>query len=90
MYIFQTNMTVAIIASKSAIIISIMMIVVALRPNDLSDKSSKFLESNEDKDGPETSFCSLKSWFQKISDPSFECNQQEFDATGGINIFLSI
>ena len=81
-------MTVAIIASKSAIIISIMMIVVALRPNDLSDKSSKLLECNEDGSG--TSFCSLSSWFQKISEPSFECSKQEFDATGGINIFLSI
>ena len=64
-------MTVAIIASKSAIIISIMMIVVALRPNDLSDKSSKLRDSNEDKDGPETSFGAsnfIPSWmyWQKL------------------------
>ena len=81
-------MTVAIMASKSSLIISILIILVASGPNDLSDKSSKLLECNEDGSG--TSFCSLSSWFQKISDPSFECNQQEFDATGGINIFLSI
>ena len=80
-------MTVAIMASKRTIIISIMMIVVASGPNDLSDKSSKLLGCNEDGSG--TSFCSLSSWFRKISDPAFECNEQEFDATGGINI-LSI
>ena len=77
-------MTVAIMASKRTIIISIMMIVVASGPNDLSDKSSKLLEYNEDGSG--TSFCSLSSWFQKIRDPSFECSKQEFDATGGISI----
>ena len=77
-------MTVAIMASKRTIIISIMMIVVASGPNDLSDKSSKSLECNEDGSG--TSFCSLSSWFQKIRDPSFECSKQEFDATGGISI----
>ena len=77
-------MTVTITASQIAIILSIMMILVAPGPSDLSDKSSKSLECNED--GPGTSFCSLSSWFQKIKDPSFECSKQEFDATGGISI----
>ena len=81
-------MTVPIMDSKRIIIISILVILVASGPNDSSKKSSKLLECNED--GSRTSFCSLSSWFQKISDPSFECKKQEFDASGGINILLSV
>ena len=81
-------MTVAIMDSQRIIVISILAILVVSGPNDSSKKSSKLLECNED--GSRTSFCSLSSWFQKISDPSFECKKQEFDASGGINIFSSI
>ena len=81
-------MTVAIMDSKRIIIISILVILVASGPNDSSKKSSKLLGCNED--GSRTSFCSLSSWFPKISDPSFECKKQEFDASGGINISLSV
>ena len=81
-------MTVAIMDSKRIMIISILVILVVPGPNDSSKKSSKLLECNED--GSRTSFCSLSSWFQKISDPSFECKKQEFDASGGINILLSV
>ena len=78
-------MTVAIMDSKRIIIISILVILVVSGPNDSSKKSSRLLECNED--GSKTSLCSLSSWFKKISDPSFECKKQEFDATGGINYF---
>ena len=81
-------MTVTIMASKFTIILPILIIPVASGPNDLSDKSSKLLNCNED--GSVTSFCSLTSWFKKISDPSFECDKQELDANGGINILLTI
>lgn len=62
--------------------------------NNLSScQPSQLTDRNKDKDGIarlhlDTSFGSLSSWFQKISNPSFECSKQEFATTDGIFILL--
>ena len=71
-----------------------MLIVTLLKysdANELSCKSDKLRESNERKDGVDksylgSSFSSLDSWFQKISNPSFECNKEEVDTFSGMPI----
>ena len=62
--------------------------------NNLSScQPSQLTDCNKDKDGIaqlhlDTSFCSLSSWFQKISNPSFECSKQDVETTDGIVILL--
>ena len=84
-------MKVAIVSRKTAIQILILILVATSNAINLSCKSSGLPECNEEKDGIDQShigpsFCSLESWFQKISSPSFECNNEELDTFDGITI----
>ena len=76
---------------ETAIQLSILILFATSSASNLSCKSSELLECNEEKNGIDEShrgpsFCPLESWFQKISKPSFECNNEELDNFDGITI----
>ena len=72
--------------------ISILTLFATSNATNLSCKSSESIECGKEKDRyhQSHSFCSLESWFQKISSPSFECEQEELDTYDGITLLFII
>ena len=80
-------MKAAVVARKSGIPMLILRLFATLDAEDLSSPPEYYNKKDDaDQLKPEMSYCPLSSWFQKISNPSYECNKQKDDTNDGITI----